>query len=108
VGIVLLPVLLEVLGEFFCFLFLWKHLLGDNFLGGRLPSFCLPFFLFFLLIVIWCIALLLHRSASVLFGFFILPFPFHGYAINRGGVLVCRALSTLVLTLLLYPSLSRS
>jgi hypothetical protein len=58
-------------------------------------------------IVIWCIALLLHCSASVLFGLFILPFPFHGYAINRGGVLVCRALSTLVLTLLLYPSLLR-
>jgi hypothetical protein len=59
-------------------------------------------------IVIWCIAILLHCSASVLFGLFILPFPFHGYAINRGGVLVCRALSTLVLTLLLYPSLSHS
>ncbi len=33
---------------FFCFLFFWRHFLGDNFLGGRLPSFCLPFFWFLL------------------------------------------------------------
>ncbi len=45
-GILLLPVLLEALGGFFCFLLFWKHFLGDNVLGGGLPSFCLPFFLF--------------------------------------------------------------
>jgi hypothetical protein len=44
-GILLLPVLLEALGGFFCFVFFWKHFLGDNFLGGRLPSFCFPFLL---------------------------------------------------------------
>jgi hypothetical protein len=26
--------------------FFWKHFLGDNFLGGKLLSFCLPFFWF--------------------------------------------------------------
>ena len=31
---------LEALGGFFCFLLFWRHFLGDNFLGGRLPSFC--------------------------------------------------------------------
>jgi hypothetical protein len=33
---------------FFCFLFFWRHFLGDNFFGGRLPFFCLPFFWFLL------------------------------------------------------------
>ncbi len=43
---------------------------GDNFLGGRLPSFCLPFFWFFWLIVTWCIVLLLHPLPSVFLGLF--------------------------------------
>jgi hypothetical protein len=74
-GILLLPVLLEALGGFVCFLFFWRHFLGDNFLGGRLPSFCLPFFWFFWLIVTWCIVLLLHPLPSVLLGLFVhLPF----------------------------------
>jgi hypothetical protein len=47
-GILLLPVLLEALGGFFCFVFFWKHFFGRNFLGGRLPSFCLPLLLVFL------------------------------------------------------------
>jgi hypothetical protein len=45
-------------------LFFLRHFLGDNFLGGRLPSFCLPFFWFFWLIVTWCIVLLLHPLPS--------------------------------------------
>jgi hypothetical protein len=61
------------LGDFFCFLFFWRHFLGDNFLGGRLPSFCLPFFWFFWLIVTWCIVLLLHPLPSVLLGLFVPP-----------------------------------
>jgi hypothetical protein len=44
-GILLLPVLLEALEGFFCFMFFWKHFSEDNFLGGMLPSFCLPFLL---------------------------------------------------------------
>jgi hypothetical protein len=28
--------------------FFWKQFLGENFLGGRLPSFCLPYLLVFL------------------------------------------------------------
>jgi hypothetical protein len=47
--------------------------LGDNFLGGRLPSFCLPFFWFFWLIVTWCIVLLLHPLPSVLLDLFVPP-----------------------------------
>jgi hypothetical protein len=69
--ILLLPVLLEILGIFFCFLFFWRHFFGDNFLGGRLPSICLPFFWFCWLIVTWCIVLLLHPLPSVLLGFFV-------------------------------------
>jgi hypothetical protein len=65
-GILLLPVLLEALGGFFCLLFFWRHFLGDNFLGGRLPSFCLPFFWFFWLIATWCIVLHLHPLPSLL------------------------------------------
>ncbi len=42
--ILLLSVLLEALGGFWCCLFFWSHFLGDSFLGGRLPSFCLPSF----------------------------------------------------------------
>jgi hypothetical protein len=44
-GNLLLPDLLEALGGFFCFLFFWRHFLGDNFLGGRLPSFLSSFLL---------------------------------------------------------------
>jgi hypothetical protein len=47
-GILLLPVLLEALGGFFCFMFFWKLFLGDNFLGGMLPFFVFLFFWFFL------------------------------------------------------------
>ncbi len=51
--------------------------MGANFLAGRLPSFCLPFFWFFLLIVAWCIVLLLHPLPSVLLGLFVhLQFSF--------------------------------
>ncbi len=52
------------LGDSVASWFLWKHFLGDNFLGGRLPSFCLPFFWFFWLIVTWCIVLHLHPLPS--------------------------------------------
>jgi hypothetical protein len=33
---------------YFCFLYFWRHISGDNILGRRLPSFCLPFFWFIL------------------------------------------------------------
>ncbi len=71
------------------------------------------FFGSYWLIVTWGIVLLLHPLPSVLLGLFILShflFPFHGYAMNRGGVLVYsrRYPKYSRLTLLLYPSLSRS
>jgi hypothetical protein len=76
-GILLLPVLLEALGGFFCFLFFWRHFLGDIFLGGRLPYFVFLSFGSYWLIVTWCIVLLLHLLPSVLLGLFIhLPFSF--------------------------------
>jgi hypothetical protein len=60
-------------GGFFCNLFFWRHFLGDKFLGGRLPSFCFPFFWFFWLTVTWCIVLLFHPLPSVLLGLFVPP-----------------------------------
>ncbi len=53
--------------------------------------FVFPSFGSYWLIVTWCIVLLLHPLPSVLLGLFVhLPFffPLHGYAMNRGGVLV--------------------
>ena len=61
---------------------------GRQFSWLKFSSLCLPFLISFWWIVAWCIALLLLHSASVLFG--LRPaglLPFHGYAMNRGGVL---------------------
>ena len=74
----------------------------------KLASSGLPFFLFvpfggLLLdaLFFFCIVRLVSFRVSSSISHFV--FPLHGYAMNRGGVLVCRALSTLVLTLLLIP-----
>jgi hypothetical protein len=84
--------------------------MGDNFLGGRFPSFCLPF----LLVLVdccmvhcpfFCILCLVSFWVSLSISHFL--FPLHGYAMNRGGVLVYsrRYPKYSRLTLLLYLSL---
>jgi hypothetical protein len=64
---------------------------GDLFLD-KVCFFGSSVFSYFWLIVRWCIVLLLHCSPGVLSGLSVhLPFCFfslHGYAMNRGGVLV--------------------
>ena len=61
---------------------------GRQFSWLKFSSFCLPFLISFWGIVACCIALFWLHSASVLLG--LRPsglFPFHSYAMNRGGVL---------------------
>ncbi len=80
------------LGDSIASLFFWRHISGDNFLGGRLPSFCLPFLL-------GLIGWLLHGALSFFCILCLVPFgslcssplfPFHGYATNcGGGVSIC-------------------
>ncbi len=48
-------------GDSVASLFFWKHFLGDIFVGGKLPSFCLPFFWIFL---VYCCMMHCHFVAS--------------------------------------------
>jgi hypothetical protein len=83
---------LEVLGEFFCFLFFFKALFGET-------IFLVEGYLLFVFLSFGSFGLLLDGALSLsctvrLVSFRVSPsishfvFPLHGYAMNRGGVLV--------------------
>jgi hypothetical protein len=77
-GNLLLPVLLEALGRFCCFLVLLEALFGRQFSWWKVTFFLSSItFGSYWLIVTWCIVLLLHPLPSVLLGLFVhLPFSF--------------------------------
>ncbi len=90
-GIILLSVLLEALGDIFASCSFGGTFWETIFLVGGYLLFVFLSFCSIWLIVKWCIVLLLHPylvSFQVSSSISHFGFPLHGSAMNRGGVLV--------------------